>query len=100
MVQGVKHNNPTPLGVVVGTPLHPTPFALQAKVIQEVEKMLQLGVIQESSSLWCGPLVLVLKPGGSVQFYTDFRKLNKVSTFDAYLMPWVDVLWGRPICYP
>lgn len=48
--------------------------------------MLELGFIMESTS----PLVLVPKPDGSIWFCIDFRHLNPMSSFDAFLMPTVD----------
>ncbi|KAK6492028.1 hypothetical protein HHUSO_G4263, partial [Huso huso] len=47
--------------------LHPyrVPEAKRAKVIAEVEKMLQLDVIEEPNSEWTSPVVLVPKPNGT-----------------------------------
>lgn len=42
-----------------------------------------LGIVEESTSRWRRPLVLVPKPDGSIPFYIDFRLLNVVSSFDA-----------------
>lgn len=38
---------------------------------------------------------MVPKPDGTIRFCNDFRKLNSVSKFDAYPMPWVDELVHR-----
>lgn len=54
--------------------------------------MLELGVIEESSSSWASPIVLVPKPDTTTRFCNDFWKLNKISLFDAYPMPKVDEL--------
>ncbi|MGL4504143.1 MAG: reverse transcriptase family protein, partial [Aeromonas sobria] len=61
----------------------------------EVEAMLELGVIEESHSDWASPIVLVPKTDGSVRFCVDYRKVNAVSKFDAYPMPRVDELLDR-----
>ncbi len=66
------------------------------KVVQsELEAMLEMGVIEESRSDWASPIVLVPKTDGSVRFCVDYRKVNAVSKFDAYPMPWVDELLDR-----
>lgn len=81
--------------IFVQTPLCLTPLDIEEMVEQEAQKILEFGVIEESNSLRCSaplPPVLVPKSDGSVCFCIDFCKLNEVSFFDAYPMPWVDVL--------
>ncbi len=64
-------------------------------VQDELEAMLELGVIEESHSDWASPIVLVPKMDGSVRFCVDYRKVNAVSKFGAYPMPRVDELLDR-----
>ena len=45
--------------------------------------MSDLEVIEPSVSPYSSPIVLVPKKDGSVRFYIDFRKLNKVTEFVA-----------------
>ena len=52
--------------------------------------MLELGVIQCSSSPWASPVVLVEKKDGDVCFCIDYHKVNQVAKFDAYPMPRVE----------
>lgn len=49
--------------------------------------MLELGVIEESQSIWRSPIVLVPKPDDSLHFCIDFWKVNVISKVDTYLMP-------------
>ena len=53
----------------------------------EIDEMIELGVIVPSISPYSSPIVLVPKKDGSVIFCIDFRKLNKVTEFDAEPMP-------------
>ncbi len=54
---------------------------------REVESMIELGVIEESSSPWSSPYLLVPKPDGTSRFCVNYKKVNKLSKFDAYPMP-------------
>ncbi len=71
------------------------PEAQREAICEEVRKMLDLNIIEESNSAWSSPIVLVPKPDGSLRFCNDFRKLNEISHFDAYPMPRVDELIER-----
>ena len=62
------------------------------KVRKELDEMLRENIIVPSSSPWSSPIVLVDKPDGSVRFCVDYRKLNLVTTPDAYPMPRLDNL--------
>ena len=53
----------------------------------EVEKMLQLGVIRPSSSQWASPVLIVPKKDGSNRFCVDYRKLNSVTETEAAALP-------------
>lgn len=54
--------------------------------------MLDLRVIEQSSSDWHSPIVLVPKPEGTCRFCIDFWRINVISMFDPYSMPWVGEL--------
>ena len=49
----------------------------------EIDEMIELGVIEPSISPYSSPIVLVPNKDGSVRFCIDFRKLNKVTEFEA-----------------
>ena len=61
-----------------------------AAMRQEVEYMLQNGIIEQSHSQWSSPCVLVPKPDGSFRFCTDFRRVNALTKSDSYPLPRVD----------
>ena len=53
----------------------------------ELEKMKQMGVIEESNSPWASPVVLIPKPDGSIHFCIDYRKVNDLTVPDAHPIP-------------
>nr|XP_006012602.1 PREDICTED: uncharacterized protein LOC102366250 [Latimeria chalumnae] len=93
--RGIYHDIITPPGVTVKVKPYRIPEAKRREVATEVQRMLELGVIEESFSQWSSPIVLVPKPNGTWRFCNDFQKLNEVSKFDAYPMPRVDELIER-----
>ncbi|UYV79051.1 K02A2.6-like [Cordylochernes scorpioides] len=75
-------------------PLKRRPYRVspsERKIIQEeVDRMMEIGVVQPSESPWASPVVLVRKIDGSVRFCVDYRGLNKVTKKDVYPLPRVD----------
>ena len=53
--------------------------------------MQEKDVIQQSSSPWASPIVLVKKKDGTTRFCVDYRKLNNVTRKDAYPLPRIDL---------
>ena len=53
---------------------------------EEVDKMLQAGVIEPSSSPWASPIVSVTK-NGSIRYCIDYRQLNNITFKDSYPLP-------------
>ena len=90
-----QHDIKTAPGVTVRVPPYRVPEARRNAIREEVARMLQLRVIEESRSAWSSSIVLVPKPDGTFRFCNDFRRLNEVSDFDAYPMPRVDDLIER-----
>ena len=53
------------------------------EVRKHLQEMLNIGAIQQSTSPWASPVVLVCKKDGSLQFCIDLRKLNYQTIKDA-----------------
>lgn len=49
--------------------------------------MLTAGLIQSSSSRWSAPVCILSKKYGTSRFCVDFRKINSITTKDAYPLP-------------
>ena len=74
---------------------YPVSPAIQKLTYQEIDRMISLGVIEESESAWSSPIVLVKKSNGNTRLCLDSRALNSVTIKDAYPMPNIDGIIGR-----
>jgi hypothetical protein len=88
-IVGVEHRIITQGGPTRQKPYRAGPRARESERL-EVERMLELDVIEPSKSEWASPVVLVPKPGGSLRFCVDYRKLNSITERDVYPLPWMD----------
>ena len=62
----------------------------RVEIERQVQALLKEGLISRSNSPWSSPIVLVAKKDGSQRLCVDYRKLNQVTTKDAYPLPRID----------
>ena len=95
-----------PLGTIHGfehsiltgdaTPIHHLPYRKSPSELQtikeEIQRMLQLSIIEPSRSAWGSPCILIRKPPEPgnprpLPFVADYRSLNAVTLNDSYAIP-------------
>ena len=74
---------------------YPMPYALQQEMNAEVEKMLEMGIIEPSVSEYASPSLVVTKPDGTYRYIVDLRKLNSITLFDAEPLPNQEVVINK-----
>ncbi len=72
---------------VVNMPLRQVPVNIRSAVNEEIKKLLDGGIIVESSAEWCSPVVPVRKKDGGIRLCVDYRELNKVTPLRRFWMP-------------
>ena len=74
---------------------YPIPYAMREALSKEIDTMLSLGIIEPSSSPYASPVVMVRKSDNSIRVCCDFRRLNRISVFDAECMPTADEIFAQ-----
>ena len=74
---------------------HRVPDRLKEGVRMEVAKLVEMGVVEESTSPWTSPIVPVPKDDGSIRLCIDYRRLNGVSQDDPYYMATLEEILER-----
>ncbi|CAF4678891.1 unnamed protein product, partial [Rotaria sp. Silwood2] len=62
---------------------------------QETQKLLERGQIEESTSPWSSPIVLVKKTDKTMRFCIDYRRLNAITIRDAFPLPRIDEIFDQ-----
>lgn len=68
---------------------------MEKKINEEVDEMLEKGIIGPSHSSVCSPLVPVRKPDGAIRVCLDSRKLNQITVKDKYPIPNIPHMMAR-----
>lgn len=74
---------------------HAVSPAVQNKMFDEVDRMLSLGVIEESVSPWSSPVTIVSKANGKARLCLDARRINSLTVKDAYPTPLINGILSR-----
>ena len=69
--------------------------ALEEDLYKQIQKWLELKVIEPSRSPWSSPLVPVKKKDGTIRWATDLRRLNACLVQDSYPLPKIQQLLDR-----
>lgn len=59
------------------------PHALKDTIKTEIDQMLKMGMIEPIESPYASPIVIVKKKDGTNRFCIDYRKVNRITQFDA-----------------
>jgi hypothetical protein len=80
-------------------PIHTAPYRKSSKEQEilsvETQKLLEKDIIEHSTSPWSSPVVLVKKKDGTTRFCVDYRRLNQITTKDAFPLPRIDDIYDQ-----
>ena len=80
-------------------PIHTAPYRKSNKDQEllgiETQKLMKNDIIEHSTSPWSSPVVLVKKKDGTTRFCVDYRRLNQITTKDAFPLPRIDDIYDQ-----
>ena len=76
------------------SPIRSHPYRIppvwREEVKQQIDQLLDLGIIRASESPWSSSVVTVKKKDGGIRICVDYRAVNGVTAPDPYLMPFIE----------
>lgn len=96
----VKHKIETSDNKPIHQKTYKYPYHLREVVSDQIQKMLETGIIRESSSAWTSPIWVVPKKSDNsgvkkYRIVVDYRKLNKITPADRYPIPEISEILDR-----
>ena len=88
--QGVQHVINTDGAIPIKQRPYRATIPDQEFIAEEIQKMLQAGIIRPSMSPWTSSIVVVSKKNGKKWLCIDYRKLNSVTQKDVYSLLRID----------
>jgi len=77
-------------------PVHIKPYRIPRAhldaTLAEIAKMKAAGIVVDSQSPWCAPVLPIEKKDGGLRICVDYRALNKITKKDSYPLPRIDDL--------
>ena len=74
---------------------YPLPYAKRGEIREEIQNMMDTGIMRESSSPYAFPLIVVKKKDGSDRMCVDYQKLNLVTVTDPAPMTTAEDVLGK-----
>ena len=78
----IKHNIIVHDKNPIKSKFYPVPVHLRTEFDAELQSLLDLGIIRNSSSPYCSPCLMIKKDDGKYRLAIDYRGLNSVTQFD------------------
>ena len=95
----IAHVPPLEIRTPAAEPVNTRPYRLAlhklAVADEEIDKMLEMGIIRPSASPWASPITLVPKKDGSTRFCIDYRKVNAVTEKDRWPLPHIQEIFDQ-----
>ena len=90
---------PTQMSINTGDSVSQKPYPVAMKhynwVKEEIDKLLEAGVIRNSHCSWLAPIIVVPKGDGGKHLVIDYRALNKVTRKFVWPMPKVEDIFSQ-----
>ena len=74
---------------------YPLPYSIRKELKKDIDMMIKMGVIRESTSPYSSPVVVVKKKDNTNRVCVDYRKLNKLTVVNPEPIPAVEDLFNK-----